>query len=178
MPRFMLVILPPKSISEKIIGFQKEIEAEYGAVHAQKVPPHITLIPPFDCEENTAISFFEKLNLFLVDSDNNHTIYLDNFQQFDLKTLILNLAKNEGFEKWCKNVKLFFNGQKIIKQRVEKHFFVPHITIANKDIKKRDLKLAWTEYKTREFQAKFELNSLTMLVLYESKWIESDVLNL
>ena len=173
----MLAILPPKHISDQIIGFQKELEVKFGAVHVQKVLPHITVIPPFDCEEQLAKDFIENLKGFLSSFDKKHLIHLDDFQQFDMKTLIVDVAKNVPFERWCKEIKLFFNSQKIIKQRQEKHFFVPHITIANKDIKKRDLKLAWAEFKARKFQETFLLETLTLLKL-EDNWREKDAIKL
>ena len=80
------------------------------------------------------------------------------------------MAKNETFEKLCKELKLLFNQQKIIKQRVEKHFFVPHITLANKDLKKRDFKTVWLDFKDRKYQRHFELNRLSVLELVGEKW--------
>jgi 2'-5' RNA ligase len=173
----MIVVVPPKLISEEIIGFQKEIEVKYGAIHAQNVVPHITIIPPFDCEQEKCEEFISSIMQFISSKESILEIHLDNFQQFDMKTLIVDIAKNVSFERWCKELKLLFNQHKLIKQRVEKHFFVPHITIANKDIKKSNFKLAWLEFKHREFQAKFKLENLSILVKNE-KWETFDNLEL
>ena len=87
-----------------------------------------------------------------------------------VETLFVDVAKNDEFEMLCKELKILFNQQKIIKQRVEKHYFVPHITIANKDIKKRDFKVAWENFKEREYQREFSLKSLVVLKLIEKQW--------
>jgi 2'-5' RNA ligase len=173
MPKYFIAILPPISISNEIIEFQKEIELHFGAVHAQKAPPHITAIPPFSCTIEKLEEFKKTLLPFLADKSlDNVIIHLDNFQRFESRTLFIDIAKNEKFEKFCKELKLFFNSQKIIKQRIEKHYFVPHITLANKDIKKRDFKLVWEHFKNREYQRNFSLESLAVLELVDGKWIK------
>ena len=171
MPKYFLAVLSPLTILEEIIGFQKEIEETFGSIHAQKTPPHITVIPPFDCEEKKLHAFTEKAITFLNDmSIMNIKVELDNFQRFEGRTLFVDVAKNETFEKLCKELKLLFSKQKIIKQRIEKHYFIPHITIANKDIKKRDFKVAWENFKEREYRREFSLKSLVVLKLIEKQW--------
>lgn len=179
MPKYFFAILPLSAISDEIIGLQKEIEARFGSVHAQKTPPHITVIPPFNCEEEQLSAFIRKLVLFLNDpSLIDIKIELDNFQRFESRALFVDVAKNEAFEKFCKELKLLFNQQKIIKQRVEKHYFIPHITIANKDIKKRDFKTAWDDFKTREYQRSFELKEIAALELKDGVWIVKERLGI
>ncbi|MFT7084533.1 MAG: 2'-5' RNA ligase [Vicingaceae bacterium] len=171
MPKYFLAVLPPLVLSEEIIGFQKEIENRFGSIHAQKTPPHITVIPPFDCESEKMDNFIEKTTTFLNDiSIVDVDIRLENFQRFESRTLFVDVAKNEVFEKLCKELKLLFNLQKIIKQRMEKHYFIPHVTIANKDIKKREFKAAWEDFKEREYQRNFKLKSFAILELVEKKW--------
>lgn len=97
-------------------------------------------------------------------------IELDNFQRFESRTLFVDVAKNEAFEGFCKALKLLFNQQKIIKQRAEKHYFVPHITLANKDITKRDFKKAWEIFKDRVYQRGFTLKEISILELKGGVW--------
>ena len=173
MPKYFFAILPPTAIEGEIISFQKEIGERFGAVHAQKTPPHITVIPPFHCEKERLNKFAENLKDYYKSNPTpNIHITLENFQKFESRTLFVDVAKNNRFESWCKQLKLLFNQEKIIKQRVEKHFFVPHITIANKDLKKRDFKTAWKELKERKYLRSFELNKLIVLELQSQKWIQ------
>jgi len=171
-PKYFFAVLPTTPIVNEIIAFQKEIETSFGSIHAQKTPPHVTIIPPFNCGEGKLRDLIEKTSLFLNNiSIIDLKIYLDNFQRFEGRTLFIDVAKNEPFENLCKELKLLFNQQKIIKQRVEKHFFIPHITIANKDIKKRDFRMAWEDFKKRNYQRGFNLETLTVLELVEEKWM-------
>ena len=171
MPKYFLAVLPPKSISNEIVDFQKELERKFGCVHAQKAPPHITVVPPFDCSEEKLELFVTNIVGFLNDKSTIDTnIHLDSFQRFESRTLFVDVAKNEKFETFCKDLKTLFNRQRIMKKRVEKHYFVPHITLANKDIKKRDFKTAWTELKNREYQRSFTLTNLNVLELVKDNW--------
>lgn len=171
MHKYFLAVLPPTQISNEIFSFQKEIETQFGAVHAQKTPPHITIIPPFECDPEKLTEFTSVFSLFLKEKPTvDITIELSNFQRFESRTLFVDVAKNNKFEMLCKELKFLFNQQKIIKQRIEKHYFIPHITIANKDIKKRDFKVAWEDFKGRSYQRSFKLENLVLLELVAGKW--------
>ena len=171
MHKYFLAILPPDQISNEIVSFQKEIESRFGSVHAQKTPPHITIIPPFECDPEKLTELTSVFALFLKNKPTiDATIELNNFQRFESRALFVDVAKNETFENLCKELKLLFNQQKIIKQRVEKHSFIPHITIANKDIKKRDFKVAWADFKGQGYQRRFKLEHLALLEFVVGKW--------
>ena len=170
MPKYLITVLPTTRISNEISLFQKNIEADFGAVHAQKVPPHITVIPPFDCDEEKIETLMITLSQHLSKPISQINIHLDNFQRFDNRTLFVDVAKNEPFEHFCISLKQLFNQQKIIKQRTEKHFFVPHITLANKDINKKDFKALWLQFMNKKYQRNFDLTSIVILELKEFKW--------
>lgn len=171
MPKYFIAVLPPELISIEIKSYQKEVEKDFAAVHAQKAPPHITVIPPFDCSLEKIKEFSSNLKLYF---NNKSTIdihiKLDNFQRFESRTLFVDVAKNVSFEKLCKELKMLFNQQKIMKQRIEKHYFIPHITLANKDIKKRNFKVAWLDFKNRTYERVFKLEYMSVLELKDGKW--------
>jgi len=172
MPSYFLAILPPSEISKEIMAFQKEIEESFGAKHAQKVPPHLTVVPPFDASEIQVSTFTRNLQSFLkTEAVNDIELCLDNFQRFESRTLFVDVAENERLEKLCKDIKLLFNQEKIINQRVEKHFFVPHITLANKDLKKRAFNQLWEEYRERKYQRSFIFTEITVLKKEEEMWV-------
>jgi len=177
MPRYFIAILPPTNIKGEIIEIQRELEKEYGAVHAQKTPPHITVIPPFEIEEEKMMIFKSALREYMKKENfPPRTIKLDDFQRFESRTLFIDVAKNTHLEQYCKKIKLFFLQQKMIPQRIDKHFFVPHITIANKDLKKREFRLAWEEYKNRNYKREIELKVLTVLKFNGIKWeVEEEI---
>ena len=171
MPKYLITVLPPSVISKEIVEMQKEVVSRFGCSHAQKAPPHITVIPPFDCSVEKKTEFVAELIRFLNDKPMVYSIIeLDNFQRFESRTLFVDVAKNEAFEGFCKALKLLFNQQKIIKQRAEKHYFVPHITLANKDITKRDFKKAWEIFKDRVYQRGFTLKEISILELKGGVW--------
>ena len=170
MPRYFAAIIPPEHIKSEILSFQKEIEVSFGATHAQKATPHITVIPPFETTIESLLRLREKIVHQLPElSSEKITIQLNGFQIFDSRTLFVDVEKDELFEQFCKKLKLLFYQERIVKQKEEKHYFVPHITIANKDLKKKDFKLAWEHFKGREYKRRFELEAIHFLRL-ESKW--------
>jgi len=55
-PLFFVALLPPEDLQREISAFKKHIANTWGACHALKSPPHITLQPPFDWPENELAS--------------------------------------------------------------------------------------------------------------------------
>ena len=178
MPRYLIAILPPADILHEVIRFQQQIEQKFHATHAQKVPPHITIIPPFECEAEKLEVFIPALQAFLHKKTQQVIeIRLNGFQHFASRTLFISCDKNEAFDFFCKAIKQLFNQQKIIKQREEKHFFIPHITLANKDLKKSDFKIVWAYFKNMSYERSFQLNAITILQYDGNRWKTDQTLN-
>ena len=89
MNKYFLAILPPEKIATEIVAFQKEIEDNFGAIHTQKTPPHITIIPPFECAPEKLSELTSMLALFLKEkATDDMIIELNNFQRFESRNLI------------------------------------------------------------------------------------------
>jgi len=167
--KWLIAFLPPPKIGSEILGFQKELEQHFGTVHAQKAPPHITVVPPFDADDYSISKLIRTFNK-MEPPKPPFSVCLDGFQHFGQRTLFVDVAKNERFENFCKEIKKQFDKLKITAQRKEKHFFVPHITIANKDLKKRNFQTAFQLFGEREYRRNFLAERLSLLQLTAGKW--------
>ncbi len=172
MPKFFLAILPPDFISKEIIQIQKELGSLYLNDHSQKAPPHITIIPPFECDEEKLENFINSLPSFFLQKEyKDMSIQLNNYYFFDSRTLFIDVDRNESLIKLRREIKILFNQNRIIKGIEEKYDFLPHITIANKNINKREFIRLWESFRGRKFQASFTLKEMTLLKFEKDSWI-------
>lgn len=172
MSKYFLAILPPKHISNEIIEMQKEIAVEYSSTHSLNSPPHITIIPPFECDSDQLENCIMNLPAFFEEGKySNLEIVLNNFQYFDFRALFIDVDKNDLLFELRREVKILFNKKGIIRGRAEKHDFLPHITIANKFIRKREFKRLWQDFKDKKYSSNFILKEMILLEFKEGKWI-------
>jgi 2'-5' RNA ligase len=173
---YYIAIVCPDNLNNKIKGFKLWMQEKFGCKVALKSPAHITLIPPFwfDIDNETiilqAISSFQS-------SVESIEIELTSFAHFAKRVLYISVKPNEHLER--------------IKQETEDHFisllgevikketkpFVPHITIANRDVKPPDFDKAWAHFMNRKFEAIFQTQQISLLKLAEEKWSVISVQN-
>lgn len=161
MQRWFIAILPPSNISNEIISFQEELREQYGFSHALKTPPHLTIIPPFEASINQIDSFSTQLQ-------DSHlppfSLILDGFQAFHPRVIFVDVAQNQELRTFTKHVKSLFAAEKIVSNKGEKHSFIPHITIANRDLNNKHFKEIFPLFKTRPYNASFQVSSLYLLL--------------
>ncbi len=167
MAKFFLAILPPQKVSDEIISFQKELAAEYGFYHALKTAPHLTVIPPFECEEEKLLELSS-----LVKKQNFHSlsIKLNGFQAFVPRVLFVDVQRNEGLHFLQRKIRQMLIEEKMISKRMSKHEYVPHITLANRDLTNKTFKQIFPHFQNRNFQAVFQQNSITLLKHNGMSW--------
>ncbi|MBL4707429.1 MAG: 2'-5' RNA ligase family protein [Flavobacteriales bacterium] len=171
MKRWFFAILPSSKVSSEIIEFQRELKTQYGFSHALKTPPHLTIIPPFTATIDQIESLFTKIRN---ESLTPFSIQLDGFQAFHPRVLFVDVMHNPDLIGFRKRIKSIFVSEKIIPNKGEKHFFTPHITIANRDLNNKTFKQIFPTFKNRKFLAAFEVRSIFLLQHTDGKWVEKE----
>ena len=166
---YYLAIHCPGELDQKIIQEKLWMLEKFGCRIGLKSPAHITIIPPFlfDCMDEThilkSVSSFQSSVEFV-------DIELTHFDHFTNRVLYICVNPNE----------LLYR----IKDEAENHFihqlggiikkattpFIPHITIANRDLKPADFNKAWGHFMNRKFEAIFKTQQISLLRLEEGKW--------
>ena len=127
---FIGVILPPH-LEREAEGKRMWTREKYGCRSGQSTRPHITLIPPFSSSMKTEVIVDEVRGI--LEGRRSFTSFLQGYGAFGGRTLFMKVVESEEWRVLSRDVSMGLRamGEKI---KVEKKPFVPHITIANRDI--------------------------------------------
>lgn len=153
---FFIAILPPEKVSIKITQLKIKFSRAFETNHSFRSPPHITLIPPFritisEQKEVDAVlaKFCIELKKFILivkgfNAFAPRVIYLKIEESPELSAIRTNLMKHVQFVETGMH-------------------FIPHITLASRDLSKSMFHRAWSIYRHETFVEEFVVSSLALL---------------
>lgn len=168
-PLFFIALLPPENLQREITAFKNHIADTWGARHALKSPPHITLQPPFAWPENELVSLKKCLADFAA-QQTPFTIELQNFGAFPPRVIFVKPLKNRFLEQIFQNLTAALKQDLGFDDPRNQWPFHPHITIAHRDLDEHDFPDAWAFFQEKNFEKKFETDALTLLRNVHGKW--------
>ncbi len=168
-PLYFIAILPNAEVSAEITAFKKEAETTFDSKHALRSPPHITIIPPFRAYYNKIEGISNALVNFSK-KQTNFDIDLSNFNHFGESVIYIDVVKNQLLqelrEQLCSLMETDFN----IANKFSGHPFVPHLTVAFRDLKPQIFPDAWNHFSNISYERNFETCDLTLLINEDKKW--------
>lgn len=171
---FFIALLPPTEIQERVTQIKQYFAEVYDSKAALKSPPHITLQPPFNWEVARLAELKEVLDRF-VREQVTFIVNLQGFAAFVPRVIYVDVERTEPLLKIQQALMAKLETELNIVHRVSKtRPFAPHMTVGFKDLSKEDFYRAWTEFKTKEFQADFQACELTLLQfdqVKQKKWL-------
>ncbi|MCH5715029.1 2'-5' RNA ligase family protein [Niabella hibiscisoli] len=169
---YFIAVIPHQQLQDKVRKIELDFAQRFNSSRALKVMPHITLKAPFIIPpelHDSLLKWFEDfkpaqrafttaLNGFGAFTNNLHPVIF--IKPVNHTTLILlqhNLIQSfKGFAPF-------------VIQPVDKKF-VPHLTVAYRDLTPDHFEKAWDEYKDQAFEDQFEINALHLLQHDGTKW--------
>jgi len=168
MRQYFVAVVLPNDLDKKILELKQMMLDRYECRVALRSPSHITLVPPFWFNEEKESLLLKALSPIL--SQHSFDMFTDGFASFPPKTIFIALKKNSSLEalKDATTSLLLVNEiPDIIK---ETRPFVPHITIANRDLHKKSYYEAWEYFREKEFKASWKVESVCVLRHNGEKW--------
>lgn len=158
---FFAALVLPEELNDRILVHKKWMQEKYGCRVGLKSPAHITLLPPFWTapanEENL------KQDLQTISKDVvPFSIQTDHFSAFKPRTIFVAVKENEALHQLKKASDNFFRGNNF-GIKIETRPFHPHITIATRDLHKKDFGDAWPHFQTKKFEGTFEAKGISLL---------------
>lgn len=157
---FIAVVLPPQ-LDEKIRRIKQHMQSRYGCRVGLKSPAHITLAPPFWMKEEKEENLKRDM-VMIAQQFNAFPLHTAGFSAFRPRTIFVALQKSEMLDRLKKTSDCFFS-QPAYKLKIETRPFHPHITIATRDLHKKDFADAWPQFETKDFSEAFEAAGLSLL---------------
>jgi 2'-5' RNA ligase len=158
-----------EKVDESIRKIQWEFSTRYESSRQLKIPPHITLIPPFESEN----SFLEGLKV-LIESVCLHqptlSIRLNGFGTFREKVVYAGVEKTVELIQLQEKIQTKMVEQLGFKKKSYFNDFTPHVTVANRDLTPENFQKAKKEFMDRPFHATFIAHHILIYIYEQGVW--------
>jgi 2'-5' RNA ligase len=160
---YFIALIPPAPIYDEALEQKLYFKDNYNSKASLNSPPHITLHMPFRWKEQKESELANRLGNFIKAFD-PIKVCLDNYSSFPPRVIFINVVKTEplenlqrGIQRFCKKELNLFNAN------YKEQPFLPHLTLAFRDLKKPNYKKAWDEFESREYKAEFIADRIALL---------------
>lgn len=164
---FIALVLPPE-LNEKVLGFKNYMREHFHCKVALKSPAHITLVPPFWMEAEQEEQLIADLDRFSIQEP--FTLRSNDFSAFKPRTIFVALHPSAALEQLKKSCDDFFASREIYKMKIDTRPFHPHITVATRDLTKKDFHVAWPHFKQKTFSAEWQAEGISLLKHNKKNW--------
>lgn len=165
-----MALLTPPEIQTAASQIKQHCAERYNSRAAQKSPPHITLQPPFRWANAVTLDLQQCLADFAL-QQNSVSIVLDGFAAFPPRVIYINVLKTPALLTLQAALLAHLATQLEIVDRVaQTRPFTPHLTVAFKDLTRKNFHLAWTEFQQQQFYSEFVATELTLLRHDGRRW--------
>lgn len=159
---YFIAILPAHEIRQEVKAFKEYALEHFESGRALRSPAHITLEPPFKWADDQV----EVVEACLESFSRNKapfSIELCDFDAFSPRVIFVAVKENEALIRLQKELKQALKDQlSLISDRPE-YPFHPHMTVAFKDLKKKQFPRAWEYFSNIPYRKTFEAQQLTLL---------------
>ena len=163
MSRFFIALLPPQEIQEYANDIKHYFADKYACDSAKKSPPHITLQPPFEWSDTSVSSLEKSLQTFAVQQQ-SVPITFNGFAAFPPRVIYIDVVTSQALLALQTDLIKYTETNLGIIDQVEKtRPFIPHLTVAFRDLTKQNFRIAWSEFVQRQFYAECTATHLTLL---------------
>ncbi|HEY0750342.1 MAG TPA: 2'-5' RNA ligase family protein [Chitinophagaceae bacterium] len=166
---YFAALVLPEELNQKVLKYKLYMQDRYECRVGLKSPAHITIIAPFWHEEEK-----EKDLVRLVENISEHShpflISTDNFSAFKPKTIFIALKENEHLSHLKRKADEILLQHEEIAIKPDDRPFHPHITIATRDLYKKDFRDAWTHFAEKEFREQWIVEGLSLLRHNKKNW--------
>ena len=168
---YFLSIHTPKELEKEILKLKNEVKDRFQSEKALRLPGHVTLFRPTWVAESMEEELITKVSAFLHDQQAFQVELLD-FGAFTPRTVYIKVIPNPAL------IRLKHELDKVVEQTIlpepewstGNKTFVPHITIANRDLTPDRFREAWNEFQHRNFEGSFKVMEVHLLKHNGKRW--------
>ncbi len=168
--RFFIALVPPLEIEQQITEIKQYFAQYYNSSGALHSPPHITLQPPFEWPAANVPKLEESLKDFAA-KRLSIPVTLSGFAAFAPRVIYGDVVKSPQLLEIQKDLMSYIEANLGIVDRVsQSRPFVPHMTVAFRDLTQENFQTAWLEFQERSLHFEFTAAALTLLLHDGSRW--------
>jgi len=168
MKKYFIAVVLPEPVYSRVELLKQDLKQQHGLKGALRSPAHITLHRPFVWKEEKEHLLIDALTRF--EGGRAFEVDLRGFDFFEPRVVFVNVLPNAALEQLYQKLKVFARRDlKLLNEWEDLRGFHPHVTIANRDLKKPKFYQLQEEYREKPFEARFVCNGISLLRL-EKTW--------
>lgn len=168
--RFFVALLPPIEVQEKVNEVKGVMRDRFNSKAAFRSPPHITLHAPFEWPVSAISRLQDSLSKFAY-SQKPISITLDGYNAFAPHVIYIDVARRAGLMSLQPKLLAHLESDiSLTSKQDRKRTYVPHLTVAFRDLKPNMFRKAWAEFQRKEFHADFTASQLSLLAHNGKLW--------
>lgn len=164
---YYIALIPPKPIREDVLGFQAIAEKKFSSKITLRSPAHITLIPPFEATSDELNKISKKITVCIRDNHRPIDTMITGFYHFSNRTILLEVSKSKKLEVLFNDLMLVTSEITFNQSYVK---FIPHITIANRDLSPEIFDKAYDYFNHIPYSRNFICEEIALFIFKEGKW--------
>jgi 2'-5' RNA ligase len=157
----------PDEVGMQVTALKEEIAEKFGSKYALRLPPHITLIPPFEFPDADIQTVTQTQDEALW-GFNAFDLQMKNFGAFGNRVIYIDVVRQELLASIYRQLVLAYKG--LGKNIDGSKPFNPHATIANRDLTAARFEHAWPAFANRQFSAGFKVDEIYLLKHIDGRW--------
>ena len=166
---YYIAIAAPREINEQVLKWKHYMLDNFGCAVALKSPAHITLISPFWMNEIHQHFLETSLEQFS-NKQKSFTVELKDFDCFKPRVLFVGVINSPELHQLKTAIEEYLLLFELFPIKKESRPFHPHITIANRDLRKKDFYVAWEHFGKKKYEANFLAREVSLLKHNGAKW--------
>jgi 2'-5' RNA ligase len=166
---YYLALLAPEEINTAVLKWKYFFRDNYGCTAALKSPAHITLIPPFWMKEELEEELKTAIQQFC-QNQKKFPAQVSGFSCFPPKVIFAAIVKNDHLGLLYSSFTEFIIQQKKFPFMKDDRLFHPHITLATRDLYKKDFYEAWKIFEHKKYEATLMAGSISLLRHNKKNW--------
>ncbi|MGN8224599.1 2'-5' RNA ligase family protein [Gracilimonas sp. BCB1] len=160
---YFIALIPPSPLQDEIQELKLEVKEKFESSHSLNAPPHITLLSPFRLEDQNEV----KLSSLIEDFTKSATpfeVQLRDFSTFPPRVIFIDVEKTPALMNMQEQLEeLARSNPDLFNYNYDKRPYHPHLTLAFKDLTKKNFYKAWKEFENRDFDGSFTADTLHLL---------------
>ncbi|CAN1211746.1 2'-5' RNA ligase [Tumidithrix helvetica PCC 7403] len=172
--RFFIALLLPEPIEAGIDRIRQDFRDRFQSRAALNSPPHITLQPPFEFPLDGSTEDVSTLTKHLEEFASSRysvPITLSGFSAFAPSVIYVAVKSPELLTMQTALAKHLETTMNLVDLQAKTRAFVPHVTVASRDLGEQNFKLAWAEFEHKSIRYDFISDRITLLGYEEQKSI-------
>ncbi|MCB0601745.1 MAG: 2'-5' RNA ligase family protein [Saprospiraceae bacterium] len=163
---YFIAILPPVQVQQEVTVFKQAARDLFKSGHALKSPPHVTIIPPQRWDEVALDWVVHHLGEWTA-QQKPFQVHIDGFDAFTPRVIFLNIEEKASLQSFQQACTEYLSH---LLEKLDTRPFHPHMTVAFKDLDRRQFEKAWAYFGDKHYTSSFEVNALYLLNYKSGQW--------